>query len=111
MYVESSLPKWPWKLTYVSEVLQENNIFLIILNIFSMSADHSFHWSTFELRLVCGVKGRQTKIVGGQATSMNEYPWQAGIMDAQGGVFCGGTLVNERYVMTAAHCLDGYVCI
>lgn len=51
------------------------------------------------------------RIVGGAAVSITQHPWQVAIArhtvasayDAQ---FCGGVIVDERHVITAAHCLD-----
>ncbi|XP_046846328.1 trypsin-like [Xenia sp. Carnegie-2017] len=56
----------------------------------------------------CGQKGRglsdKAKIVGGQNAFPGEWPWQVTLMDEKG-IFCGGSLVSNQYVITAAHCL------
>ena len=38
---------------------------------------------------------------------INKYPWMVSLVSSGGGHFCGGTLVASRYVVTAAHCLEG----
>ncbi|XP_042224071.1 trypsin alpha-3-like [Homarus americanus] len=53
----------------------------------------------------CGQKGG-SRIVGGITTGVNEWPWQAALMFGDG-QFCGGSLINDRYVLTAAHCTEG----
>jgi len=56
----------------------------------------------------CGVPNRVTKIVGGQETEVNEYPWQVGLVSSWGtSPWCGGSLISNQYVMTAAHCTEG----
>lgn len=49
------------------------------------------------------------RIVGGQPTELDEYPWTALIHyrkpDGRFGFHCGGSLLNSRYVVTAAHCI------
>lgn len=48
----------------------------------------------------------QTKIVGGMETGVNEYPMMAGLVDPlERDVYCGATIISERHVITAAHCL------
>jgi len=51
----------------------------------------------------CGQANKVLRIVGGEETEVNEYPWQVAIMyDEQ--QICGGSLVSDKYVVTAAHC-------
>ena len=55
----------------------------------------------------CGVAQRATRIVGGVETEVSEYPWQAGLVDkGSSTVWCGGSLLNSKWVLTAAHCTD-----
>ena len=59
------------------------------------------------ISLECGIKGKNGKIVGGNEAGVNEYPWQALLFRNDFAVGCGGTLMNERWVMTAGHCVEG----
>merc|ERR1719347_1373305 len=53
----------------------------------------------------CGVK-KTSRIVGWQETEVNEYPWMSALAYAEtGSFFCGGTLIGDRWVVTASHCL------
>merc|ERR1711970_1457463 len=55
----------------------------------------------------CGLANRKKRIVGGQETEINEYPWQVGIVEkGQTTVFCGGSLISDRWLLTAAHCVQ-----
>ncbi|XP_042879914.1 trypsin-1-like, partial [Penaeus japonicus] len=57
----------------------------------------------------CGLVNRRTKIVGGETTEENEYPWLVALSDAGGSnhPFCGGSVYTSVWVITAAHCLYG----
>ncbi|XP_063732661.1 coagulation factor IXa isoform X2 [Eleginops maclovinus] len=46
------------------------------------------------------------RIVGGTAVSQGEIPWQVGLIKQSVGLlFCGGSILSDRWVITAAHCL------
>ncbi|XP_017840406.2 LOW QUALITY PROTEIN: trypsin-1 [Drosophila busckii] len=53
----------------------------------------------------CGVPNAN-RIVGGTQVRTNKYPWIAQMLRGST-LFCGGTLINDRYVLTAAHCVYG----
>lgn len=55
----------------------------------------------------CGTTAISSRIFGGRSVSSSaKFPWMAAIVDNIGNqVFCTGSLINNRYVLTAAHCL------
>lgn len=47
--------------------------------------------------------GLDNRIIGGEYSDQN-YPWMVSIQ--RGSHFCGGVLITQDWVLTAAHCLD-----
>ena len=48
------------------------------------------------------------RIVGGEKTDIKEHPWQIALsIDRPNGSYlCGGSLIAEKWILTAAHCFD-----
>ncbi|XP_061446256.1 serine protease 27-like [Rhineura floridana] len=53
---------------------------------------------------VCGQPVISPRIVGGQPASDGSWPWQVSIWENQKHI-CGGSLLTEQWVVTAAHCV------
>ena len=60
----------------------------------------------------CGVPSivsLNQRIIGGTESIPNSRPWQAYIVDGLGALICGGFLIDESHVVTAAHCLPSRI--
>lgn len=59
----------------------------------------------------CGRRApSRARIIGGTTTKPGEYPWMVSIhlqdrITKRFVHFCGGSILNERYIVTAAHCI------
>ena len=53
------------------------------------------------------------RVIGGQDSSADAWPWMVALVyswiedDSTEAQFCGGALVGEQHILTAAHCVDG----
>ena len=47
------------------------------------------------------------RIVGGGLAGVDEWPWMAALLREGKEQFCGGVLVTDEHVLTAAHCVFG----
>nr|XP_040036681.1 coagulation factor IXb isoform X2 [Gasterosteus aculeatus aculeatus] len=68
-------------------------------------------WAFFPtLPTITAQDNTDQRIVGGNDAIPGEIPWQVALMSRSDtlqreGVFCGGSLISELWVITAAHCL------
>lgn len=63
-------------------------------------------------------KRRRGKIIGGNDAAIEEFPWHASLQKLRILLplpipdwrhVCGASIINEEWLITAAHCVDGFV--
>ncbi|MEX1363008.1 MAG: trypsin-like serine protease [Nannocystaceae bacterium] len=47
------------------------------------------------------------RIVGGSSTDIEQVPYQVSLQTLGGQHFCGGSIIDDEWILTAAHCIDG----
>uniref|UniRef100_A0A3Q2PXE5 Peptidase S1 domain-containing protein n=1 Tax=Fundulus heteroclitus TaxID=8078 RepID=A0A3Q2PXE5_FUNHE len=66
---------------------------------FSVTGLLSFLMATAQ---ICGQPSLNTRIVGGEDAPPGSWPWQVSLHDYNH--ICGGSLITDQWVLTAAHC-------
>uniref|UniRef100_A0A8C8SHP1 Coagulation factor IX n=1 Tax=Pelusios castaneus TaxID=367368 RepID=A0A8C8SHP1_9SAUR len=56
--------------------------------------------------LITLISKKLTRVVGGEESQRGEVPWQVHLQNSNGVGFCGGSIVNQKWIVTAAHCLE-----
>ncbi|XP_022911965.2 trypsin-4-like isoform X3 [Onthophagus taurus] len=51
------------------------------------------------------------RIAAGYTAFKGQYPYQVAILHAADGLICGGSIITQKWVLSAAHCFDRYVAV
>ena len=77
---------------------------LFYISLYSHEVQHFYLTDTD-----CGTRHpeeRSNRIVGGEDAVRGAWPWYAQLK-FNGSHSCGGTLVDNKFIVTAAHCVQG----
>ncbi|XP_026704429.1 coagulation factor IX [Athene cunicularia] len=73
--------------------------------------DNTTETSTAATTKITPIIKTGTRVVGGTDSMRGEVPWQVHLVNSDNVGFCGASIINEKWVVTAAHCLKSGVSI
>ena len=58
------------------------------------------------IALITFAQTNPKRVLGGDEIDITKVPWQVSLVDAANGKhFCGGSIINNEWILTAAHCV------
>ncbi|XP_070570773.1 transmembrane protease serine 9-like [Ptychodera flava] len=55
----------------------------------------------------CGMQKSRKRIYKGDRSRKAEWPWMVLLTRSKSSALCGGSLIDSRWIVTAAHCVEG----
>ncbi|KAM8962458.1 transmembrane protease serine 9-like [Pelodytes ibericus] len=77
----------------------------VLAILFALSPSSCLSYSSNETLCTCGSPATSARIVGGTDAVRGEWPWQIAVQYL-GDFICGGSLINEQWGLSAAHCFQ-----
>lgn len=72
----------------------------LIINKFSLIFSSNLNNCT------CGIQPLAVQIIGGREARPHSYPWIATILGKNKRQYCAGSVLNTKWIVTAAHCVE-----
>ncbi|CAL4132745.1 unnamed protein product, partial [Meganyctiphanes norvegica] len=73
----------------------------------SVSAEETEVATTGPTTCNCGIPNKSRRIVNGVTTEVHEFPWQVAIVSKYSNrPYCGGSIISQSWILTAAHCAE-----
>ncbi|XP_017102812.2 chymotrypsin-2 [Drosophila bipectinata] len=79
----------------------------ILVLVLVSSLEANLRTRTLPSGVTASDKQFSSRIVGGEISAVTAAPWQVSLQNPYGNLFCGGCIIHDQYVLTAASCVVG----